>query len=337
MSSRTFFLMFLVEDGGISNPVQWSTDSLKSENIVMVLDEENMAVWLWYGSKRGLVSKRTALRQAQSLKGHGYTIGKSIVGRGLEVIYEIDERKIGRVPETDELNKKFMDLVSRTMHDAGGYVVTSSAGAEAKFEGAKPIEMEIVQPKAPAAMDPQPSPAPVAINPVPSPGPVAINPVPSPGPASINPVPSPGPASINPVPSPGPASINPVPSPGPASINPVPSPAPAVEGPPAVASEYADDTSVPEPTPLPVAASSGSMESVQKGCVITAILSQFKDIWVSRLDDGTVSVEYMDGPIAKFHIEQGKVKFHEGSFSEIEPATKSAIKAAFDELIRAIK
>ena len=106
MSSRTFFLMFLVEDGGISNPVRWSADSLKSENIVMVLDEENMAVWLWYGSKRGLVSKRTALRQAQSLKGHGYGIGKSIVGRGLEVIYEIDERKIGRDPETDELNTK---------------------------------------------------------------------------------------------------------------------------------------------------------------------------------------------------------------------------------------
>ncbi|MHA1112117.1 MAG: hypothetical protein ACTSRE_13495, partial [Promethearchaeota archaeon] len=207
MSSRTFFLMFEVLDGGVSNPIQWSKDSLKSENIVMVLDEENMAVWLWFGSKRGLVSKRTALRQAQSLKGHGYGIGKSIVGRGLEVIHEIDERKIGRDPETDELNTKFMDLVSRTMHDAGGFVVTTAAGGEPlpmekQFEAPKPMEMEVIQPKVtppPPTMDPQPSPAPVSINPVPSPAPVSINPVPSPAPESINPVPSPAPAVEEPL------------------------------------------------------------------------------------------------------------------------------------------
>ena len=172
MSSRTFFLMFEVEDGGVSNPVKWSKDSLKSENIVMVLDEENMSVWLWFGSKRGLVSKRTALRQAQSLKGHGYGIGKSIVGRGLEKIYEIDERKIGRDPETDELNTKFMELVSRTMHDAGGFVVTSSSGGEPlpmeeQFETPKPIEMEVIQPKTPATINPTPSPAPVTMDPQP--------------------------------------------------------------------------------------------------------------------------------------------------------------------------
>ncbi len=290
MSSRTFFLMFEVEDGGVSNPIKWSKDSLKSENIVMVLDEENMVVWLWFGAKRGLVSKRTALRQAQSLKGHGYTIGKSIVGRGLEAIHEIDERKIGRDPETDELNTKFMDLISRTMHDAGGFVVTTAAGGEPlpmekHFKGPKPVEMEVIRPKAPVAMDPQPSPAPVAMDPQPSPAPVAMDPQPSPAP-------------------------------------------------PVVASEYAD-VAIPEPAPLVVP--SGSMESVQKGCVIMAILSQFKDIWVSRLDDGTVSVEYMDGPIAKFHIKDGKVKFHEGAFNEIEPAVKNAIKDAFTALIEATK
>ncbi len=48
---------------------------------------------------RGLVSRRTALRQAESLKGHGYTIGKSIIGRDLKEIIEIEERKIGMVPD----------------------------------------------------------------------------------------------------------------------------------------------------------------------------------------------------------------------------------------------
>ena len=116
-------------------------------------------------------------------------------------------------------------------------------------------------------------------------------------------------------------------------MDPQPSPAPIVEEPPTVASEYADDIRNSRTHTTSSCSSSGSMESVQKGCVIMAILSQFKDIWVSRLDDNTVSVEYMDGPIAKFHIEQGKVKFHEGSFSEIESSIKNAIKAAFDELI----
>ena len=289
MSSRTFFLMFLVEDGGVSNPIQWSKDSLKSENIVMVLDEENMAVWLWFGAKRGLVSKRTALRQAQSLKGHGYTIGKSIVGRGLDSIHEIDERKIGRDPETDKLNEKFMELVSRTMHDAGGFVVTSTAGGEPlpmekHFKGPKPIEMEVIQPKAPATINPEPSPAP--------------------------------------------ASINPVPSPAPVSMDPQPSPAPITDGPPTIASEYAE-VSVPQPPPLPLAS---DKDSLLKGVAIIAVLSEFKDLWVSRLDESTIALEYMEGPIARFHINGGEIAFEDGSFDSIDPASTSNIMQKIKEL-----
>ncbi len=335
MASRTFFLMFEVEDGGVSKPVKWSKESLKSENIVMVLDEENMAVWLWFGSKRGLVSKRTALRQAQSLKGHGYEIGKSIVGRGLELIHEIDERKIGRDPETDELNTKFMELLSKTMHEAGGFVVTTLAGGEPlpieeHFEVPKPIEMEVIQPKAPEP---------------------AINPVPSPGPASINPVPSPAPTT------PAPESLKPSPErtlQG-SGVTPLTYDSVEIESKDGGGKmeetmsfdtqkvefkeegEYDEVTDVPEPEPAPVVRISGAMESVQKGCVIIAILSQFKDIWVSRVDENTVSVEYMDGPIAKFHIEEGKVKFQDGSFNDVEPAIKDAIKAKFNELIDAMK
>jgi hypothetical protein len=99
--------------------------------------------------------------------------------------------------------------------------------------------------------------------------------------------------------------------------------------------EYDEVTEVTEPEP--VARISGEMESVQKGCVIMAILSQFKDIWVSRVDENTVSVEYMDGPIARFHIEGGKVKFQDGSFNDVEPATKTAIKEKFNKLINAMK
>jgi hypothetical protein len=325
MSSRTFFLMFEVEDGGVSNPVKWSKESLKSENIVMVLDEENMAVWLWFGAKRGLVSKRTALRQAQSLKGHGYEIGKSIVGRGLEVIHEIDERKIGRDPETDGLNDRFMEILSRPMYDSGGYVVTTRSGGEPlpmeeHFESAKPIEMEVIQPKTPDFPKPLPPPTTMPESPVSEIKPFTTTADPAQFESS-----SPEPFS--------PESYSTIEEP-PSIIE---ESASIIETPPVVASEYSDDAAVPEPIPLTPQIDAGSMELVQKGCVIMAILSQFKDIWVSRLDDNIVSVEFMDGPIAKFHIEEGKVKFHEGAFSDIDPTVKNAIKTAFDELIGTIR
>lgn len=281
----------------------------------MVLDEENMAVWLWFGAKRGLVSKRTALRQAQSLKGHGYTIGKSIVGRGLDTIHEIDERKIGRDSETDELNNKFMGLLSKPTSDAGGHVVTFGGQGEPlpieeHFKQPAPIELQVIEPKVPTITDPQPVPAPTT----PSPPPITIT-----RPMIEPPAPEPQPIPISQefksisYDNVKKETID-------FSVN---------------ENEYDDDTTIPEPAPVTI--TSGSMESVQKGCVIMAILSQFKDIWVSRLDDNTISVEYMDGPIAKFHIEEDKVKFHEGAFNDIEAVIKNAIKDAFDALIESTK
>ncbi|MBN2156965.1 MAG: hypothetical protein JW776_13055 [Candidatus Lokiarchaeota archaeon] len=315
MTSRTFALMFLVEDGGVSSPVEWSKGNLKSENIVMVLDEENMAVWLWFGAKRGLVSKRTALRQAQSLKGHGYTIGKSIVGRGLDTIYEIDERKIGRDSETDELNNKFMELLSRSVTDAGGFVITFGGPSEPlpieeHFEQAQPIEVPIVEPKSTATQISASSQGASAHE-------VTSEPESFPEP----------PVSV--------PFIDPTPIPKTDPLETKEEQELTVEEPPIIASEYADDDAVPEPAPLFII--KDPMESVQKGCVVMAILSHFKDIWVSRLDEKTVSIEYMDGPIAKFHIEEGKVKFHEGSFNDIDPTIKSNIQTTFYTLIDALK
>jgi len=311
MSSRTFALMFEVEDGGVSNPIKWGKDNLKSENIVMVLDEENMAVWLWFGAKRGLVSRRTALRQAQSLKGHGYIVGKSIVGRGLEKIYEIDQRKIGRDSETDALNAKFMELISRSVRDVGGFVVTfgsigESLPMEEHFEPAKPIEIEIIRPKGLEKPKLEPSETTFMPESVPISN-IHIS-------ESVS-------VPVSP----------PVFSPEPPEEKFIPE----TRTPPVVASEYTDDIVIPEPVPLKL--TSDPMESIQKGCVIMAILSQFKDIWVSRLDGKTVGIEYMDGPIVRFHIEEGKVKFLEDSFKDIDPTVKSNIQSAFYALIDALK
>ena len=73
--------MFDSREGGETVPIEWSKDQFQPDRSIIVLDESSLSLFLWHGSKQGLVDRRTALRQAQSLKGHGYTVGKSIIGR----------------------------------------------------------------------------------------------------------------------------------------------------------------------------------------------------------------------------------------------------------------
>ncbi|MFX1356858.1 MAG: hypothetical protein ACFFA8_06180 [Promethearchaeota archaeon] len=116
--------MFNVLEGGVSEPINWSMDNLTPDRSIIILDETNQVVWLWYGSKQGLVARRTALRQAESLKGHGYQVGKSIIGRDIKYIKEIDQRKIGRESITDALNKDLQELLNREYNELDNYVVT---------------------------------------------------------------------------------------------------------------------------------------------------------------------------------------------------------------------
>ena len=102
--------MFDVVEGGIVESIEFSKDQLTPDKSIIVLDEENQKVWLWHGKGRGLVSRRTALRQAQSIKGHGYQAGNAIIGRDLNAIIEIDDRKVGREPESTQNNEKLMLL-----------------------------------------------------------------------------------------------------------------------------------------------------------------------------------------------------------------------------------
>ena len=119
-----FAIMFQVLEGGVSEPIKWSKEHLTSESNIIILDEGSSSLYLWYGSKQGLVSRRTALRQAQSLKGHGFSVGKSIVGRDIRDLKEIDQRKIGRVLETDELNDELQALLNKKVKSLDDYTVT---------------------------------------------------------------------------------------------------------------------------------------------------------------------------------------------------------------------
>ena len=121
-----FGLMFHVKEGGVSDPIPWKPENLTDDKSIIVLDESNQRIWLWHGSKQGLVARRTALRQAESLKGHGYTVGKSIIGRDIKEILEIDQRKIGREPNTDEINKEFQAVLAKKVKELDNFVISFS-------------------------------------------------------------------------------------------------------------------------------------------------------------------------------------------------------------------
>ena len=116
--------MFNVLEGGVSEPISWGKENLTNERSIIILDESNQVVWLWHGTMQGLVARRTALRQAESLKGHGYTVGKSIIGRDIKSIREIDQRKIGRDPETDTQYAGLEKLLNRECKKLENFVVT---------------------------------------------------------------------------------------------------------------------------------------------------------------------------------------------------------------------
>lgn len=147
--------MFNVLEGGVSEPISWGKKNLTNDRSIIILDESNQVVWLWHGTTQGLVARRTALRQAESLKGHGYTVGKSIIGRDLKIIREIDQRKIGRDPETDELYAKLEKLINRESKELENFVVTFDL-LEEEPTPVKKVREEPVKSKFVEKIEPEP-------------------------------------------------------------------------------------------------------------------------------------------------------------------------------------
>ena len=145
--------MFDARPGGEIVPIKWNKNSFMPETSVIVLDEDSESVFLWHGVKQGLVARRTALRQAESLKGHGYTVGKSIIGRDLKSIKEIDARKVGKVPEDTKMNEELQEILDRKFQELDNYIITFQAGS------VKPLVVKKEQPKAQAKPTPTPAPA----------------------------------------------------------------------------------------------------------------------------------------------------------------------------------
>ena len=60
-----YALMFDVLEGGVSEPIVWDKENLRSDKNIIILDEGSSSLYLWHGTNQGLVARRTALRQAR--------------------------------------------------------------------------------------------------------------------------------------------------------------------------------------------------------------------------------------------------------------------------------
>ena len=143
--------MFEARPGGEIVPIKWSKDIFIPDTSIIVLDEGSETVYLWHGTKQGLVARRTALRQAESLKGHGYIVGKSIIGRDIKRIKEIDARKVGKVPEDTQMNKELQEILDMKFTELDNFIITFKAGA------VKPVATVKAEPKVEAKPVPSPS------------------------------------------------------------------------------------------------------------------------------------------------------------------------------------
>lgn len=304
-----FALMFNVLDGGVSEPIKWGKDQLKPNRSIIVLDESSLSLYLWHGKQQGLVQRRTALRQAQSLRGHGYTVGKSIIGRDIKELKEIDQRKVGRVPEDTDLNKELVEVLDREFRELDDLIVTFGAGP------ADSVSKPKAKPKPKAEPKPEPKPQPKA--------------GPKPKPAAAAAAAS---APKTEASKPKKASDLKFAS----EYDEVPDkPAAKKEAPKPKVEPKVEPKIEPKPEPKLAAApkDNGNVADARIAFVVKSIMEFYNDIWVSKKDDGSIAVEMMDGPICQFSLKEGsKIKFTTDSFADISPDIKKSIQKKYVEL-----
>ena len=298
-----YSMMFNVEEGGVSTPIQWAKDALQPDRSIIILDESSLTLYLWHGIKQGLVARRTALRQAESLKGHGYTVGKSIIGRDIKQIVEIDARKVGRVPEETDKDSHLQEILNKEFRELDNCVITFSAGD---------IDPAMAKKAAPAA-----APAP------------KVEPKPEPKPEpKVEPKPEPKPTPK--------AAPKPVPAAAPAPAAAKPTFASEYDTSDDMPTIKDEKPAVTAAAPAAAGKSESSLSEVRVGLVLKAILDHYDDIWISKKDDGSYAVEMMDGPICQFSIKEAKISFTQNSFSGIDPSIKTKIQQKYVDLSKVL-
>ncbi|MHA1697414.1 MAG: hypothetical protein ACTSWN_01090 [Promethearchaeota archaeon] len=320
MSSRNFAIEFQVFEDGTIEPVTWSAEQFSDDSIIMILEEYNQLIWLYYGKNNGIVKRRKALRQAESLRGHGYTVGNTIIGRNIRGIVEIDARKVVRMPAEKEKYDRLLKLFELS-HDpfVGECVALSEPGTEAFVETvAKPKPSPRVEETATSmpsvSAESHPTVAESAPVPVAKPEPVPVK------------VPD---VSSKSVPKPLPSSSSSM------QVAQRPPPAADMEDIPIV-DEYSGIEEVFETSTserLTRSSMISKEDELKGGILLLAILRFFSDLYVSKKGNH-FTIETLDGPLCDAIIENGKIKFSKSSFEAIDPKIKKDIQNAFMELSR---
>ncbi|MFX0072206.1 MAG: hypothetical protein ACFFAO_14050, partial [Candidatus Hermodarchaeota archaeon] len=73
--------------------------------------------------QQSLIDRRIANRQAESLKGYGYKAGGTIIGSRTRIINEIDQRKVGKDPETNEIEQRFQKILKMDYEPLDEFIV----------------------------------------------------------------------------------------------------------------------------------------------------------------------------------------------------------------------
>jgi hypothetical protein len=318
-------MMFDVGEGGIVDAIPWDAKNLQPNKSIIVMDEENLCVWLWHGKLRMLVPRRTALRQAESLKGHGYQAGNAIIGRGIAKIIEIDDRKVGSDPETTKYNEEFQAIIKREYKHIGDNVYVPGSPGDSAAEPAADQKKKANEQPIKVAAPAKPT-------------------------AEVKHVPSPDTSQkIEVV-----VSCPPTEVPGleqkvkdleaklkeaekkvkdlEGALTKSNEKLKTAEGKNADLEKQLSEKPAAKPAADTKAKDPNLLLEVKKALAIYAVMDHYKDIWASKKSDGSIAMEQLDGRICSFTIEDGKVKFGEGSFAEVTPEIKDKIEQKFESL-----
>ena len=215
------------------------------------------------------------------------------MGRDIKDLREIDQRKIGRVPEIDELNDELQTLLNRGFKYLDDYTVTFDVDGD--FPSA-------IKPASKPDSSGEPIPEPVA------------TPVLKPEPSVIKTQPAPVNKEMKHASE---YDIEPV---LPKEAAPIRNKTIVTTPEPTIKHEIA-----------PVPKLDHSIQA-KIGFFLIGVLDHYNDIWISKKEDGAYSVEHMDGKVCEFSNSEGKIKFSSDSFSGISTTIKSMVQKKFVDL-----
>lgn len=151
-------MLKVVPDSGSLEPVKFDKANLTPDTSIIILDEQSLITWIWHGNQQTLIGRKLALRQAGSLKGHGFEVTEGIrIGREIKKIREIDQRELGKDAEMDKVNEEFQKIYNSEYKELEHFIVvpkTSESKAIAtEFQEKKAsklkaeVKEELVQPE----------------------------------------------------------------------------------------------------------------------------------------------------------------------------------------------